>query len=368
MFDPRMKIMAERLLLYSLSIKAGDKLVIKYTDIDYPFVNELIRCAYSLGARPYVKTVDSRVNRELLRGSDKAWVDGMIECDRALMACDAYINIDGSRNAYENSDVPGDKMQVYSRNYRREILDAIVKSSRWLVLSYPCPSAAQAAGMSTDAFEDFYFDVCCVDYAKMSRAMDSLAARLKRTDKVRITGPGTDISFSIKGIPSVKCDGKHNIPDGELYTAPVRNSINGFIQYNAPSNYNGFRFENVKLVFKEGKIVEESGNNNQKISDILNTDEGARYIGEFAFGLNPIIKEPTGDILFDEKISGSIHLTPGKAYEDADNGNYSSEHWDLVLIQTKKFGGGEILFDGELVRKDGIFVAPDLLSLNPENL
>lgn len=368
MFDMRMKIMAQRLLSYSLDLKAGDKLVIKYSDIDYQFVNELIKGAFEIGAHPYVKIVDSRVNRELLRGLNEMWVNGVIDCDRNLMTCDAYINIDGNRNAYETSDVSGEKMQLYSRNYRREILDPIVKNSRWLVLSYPTPSSAQAAGMSTEAFEDFYFNVCCVDYAKMSKAMDALTARLKRTDKVRITGPGTDLSFSIKGIPSVKCDGRNNIPDGEIFTAPVKNSINGVIQYNAPSNYNGFRFENVRFVFKDGKIIEESGNNNQKISDILNTDEGARYIGEFAFGLNPGITEPTGDILFDEKISGSIHLTPGKAYDDAFNGNYSSEHWDLVLIQTPKYGGGEIFFDGELIRKDGLFIDSGLLPLNPENL
>ena len=227
---------------------------------------------------------------------------------------------------------------------------------------------AQQAGMSTDAFEEFYFNVCNLDYSKMDRAMDALEKRLNSTDKVRIVGPGTDLTFSIKGIGSKKCSGKRNIPDGEIYTAPVKDSVNGVITYNAPSVENGFKFENVSLTFKDGKIIDTTANDNKKLNAILDTDEGSRYVGEFALGVNPYITKPMGDILFDEKISGSIHFTPGCCYDDCYNGNISALHWDLVLIQTKEYGGGEIYFDGELIRKDGIFVAEDLLVLNPENL
>jgi aminopeptidase len=227
---------------------------------------------------------------------------------------------------------------------------------------------AQQASMSTDAFEEFYFSVCNLDYSKMDKAMDALAARLNKADKVRIIAKDTDISFSIKGIGSKKCSGHCNIPDGEIYTAPVKNSINGKITYNTPSVENGFKFENVSFTFKDGKIVDATANDTAKLNAILDTDDGARYIGEFAFGVNPYIVKPMGDILFDEKISGSIHFTPGSCYDDCYNGNVSAIHWDLVQIQTKEYGGGEIYLDGELIRKDGLFVPSDLTCLNPENL
>jgi aminopeptidase len=227
---------------------------------------------------------------------------------------------------------------------------------------------AQLAKMSTSKFEEFYYNVCNLDYGKMSKAMEPLIDLMERTDKVQIKGPGTDLTFSIKGMKAIKCDGKRNIPDGEIYTAPVRDSVQGYITYNTPSLYQGFTYDNVRLEFSNGKIVSADGNAPERLEQIFNTDEGARFIGEFALGVNPYINSPMMDILFDEKISGSIHFTPGMAYEDADNGNRSAIHWDLVMIQTPEYGGGEIIFDGVTVRKDGKFVIPELECLNPENL
>jgi aminopeptidase len=282
---------------------------------------------------------------------------------------DAYIGVRGGENCNEFSDVPEENQRIESEFYSHPVHHEIrVKKTKWVVLRYPNQGMAQQAGMSTDAFEDFYFNVCNLDYSKMDRAMDALKARLDKADKVRIIAKDTDISFSIKGIGSKKCSGERNIPDGEIYTAPVKNSVNGKITYNAPSVENGFKFERVSFTFKDGKIIEASANDNEKLNAILNTDEGARYIGEFAFGVNPYIMKPMGDILFDEKISGSIHFTPGACYDDCYNGNVSAVHWDLVQIQTKEYGGGEIYLDGELIRKDGLFVTDDLACLNPENL
>jgi aminopeptidase len=243
-----------------------------------------------------------------------------------------------------------------------------VKHTKWCVMRYPEPSMAQLAGMSTDAFEDFYFNVCNLDYSRMSRAMDRLVTAMERSDKVRITGRGTDLSFSIKGIPAVKCDGRLNIPDGEVYTAPVRDSVNGVITYNCPAVYQGVTFENIRFTFKDGKIVEATANNSERLNQILDTDEGGRYIGEFAIGFNPYIDHPMKDTLFDEKIRGSLHFTPGRCYDDASNGNKSAIHWDLVLIQRADYGGGDIWFDNELIRKDGFFIPSELQCLNPENL
>jgi aminopeptidase len=186
---------------------------------------------------------------------------------------------------------------------------------------------------------------------------------------VKIKGPGTDLEFSIKGIPAIPCTGQCNIPDGECYTAPVKNSVNGVIQYNAPTIYQGAIFENVRLVFKDGKIVDASaGAMTDKLNTILDSDEGARYVGEFSLGVNPFVRTPMKDILFDEKITGSLHFTPGQAYDDADNGNRSVVHWDMVLLQREDQGGGEIYFDDELIRKNGRFISEALAHLNPENL
>lgn len=282
---------------------------------------------------------------------------------------DAYIGIRANKNSSELSDVPEEKMNLYNKHIFSEVHSKIrIKSTKWCVLRYPTPSLAQDADMSTEAFEDFYYNVCNLDYSKMSVAMNSLVNLMNKTDKVRLVGPGTDLTFSIKDIPAIKCDGKLNIPDGEVYTAPVKNSINGTLAYNTPSIYNGFAFNEIKFEFKDGKIVNATANDTERINAVLDTDDGARYVGEFAIGVNPYILHPMKDTLFDEKIAGSIHFTPGNSYDDAPNGNHSAIHWDLVLIQRADYGGGEIYFDDVLIRKDGLFVIDELKVLNPENL
>ena len=280
---------------------------------------------------------------------------------------DAYIAIRAGNNSAELSDVSEDNIKL-AGVLSREVTDYRVNKTKWVILRYPNNSMAQLANMSLEAFEDFYFNVCTLDYSKMSRAMDSLKALMDKTDKVRLVAQNTDLTFSIKGIPAIKCDGERNIPDGEVYTAPVRDSINGKISYNTPSEYQGFKYENISFEIENGKIVKATANNEERINNLLDTDEGARYFGEFAIGVNPFVLEPMLDILFDEKIAGSFHLTPGMAYEDANNGNKSAIHWDLVMIQRPEYGGGEIWFDDKLIRKDGMFVIDELKCLNPENL
>ena len=282
---------------------------------------------------------------------------------------DCYIGVRGSENVAELSDVPADKLNLYDKLYSTPVHHGIrVPKTRWVVLRYPNAAMAQLANQSVEAFEDFYFQVCNLDYSRMAKAMQALVAYMDRTDRVRIVGPGTDLKFSIKDIPAIPCAGNMNIPDGEVYTAPVRDSVNGVISYNTPSLQQGFTFEQVRLEFQNGKIVRAEANDTDRINQIFDIDEGARYVGEFAIGVNPYIIKPMKDILFDEKIAGSIHFTPGNCYDEAPNGNHSSLHWDLVLIQRPEYGGGEIYFDDVLIRKDGRFVVPELMCLNPENL
>jgi aminopeptidase len=271
----------------------------------------------------------------------------------------------------EQSIVPGEQMKLAARTYSKPVhFEQRVNHTKWCVLRWPSPSMAQLAGKSTEEFEDFYFKVCCIDYAKMDAACAPLKARMQRADKVHIKGPGeTDLTFSIKGIGVIPCCGEYNIPDGECFTAPVRDSVNGVLQYNTPTVYNGQSFENIRFVFKNGKIVEATcQGDSKKLNEILDTDEGARYIGEFAIGFNPHITHAMKDILFDEKVAGSFHFTPGRCYETTENHNRSEIHWDLVCIQRAEFGGGTISFDGEVIRKDGLFVPADLHALNPDKL
>jgi aminopeptidase len=283
----------------------------------------------------------------------------------------AYIGVRGANNSSEMADVPEDKMQLYRKLWWHPVhTERRVKKTRWVVLRWPSSSMAQQAAMSTEAFEDFYFQVCTFDYSRMVAAIAPLKNLMESTDRVHITGPGTDLRFSIKGIPAIPCIGHRNIPDGECFTAPVRDSVSGVIAFNAPTLYQGTVFEGVKLVFEQGKVAEASaaGGLTAKLNAVLDSDEGARYVGEFSLGFNPFILEPMKDILFDEKIAGSFHFTPGAAYEEAWNGNQSVVHWDMVMLQRAEQGGGEISFDERVIRKDGLFVIPELEGLNPDRL
>jgi len=368
--DPRFIKLAQNLIHYSTALKPGEKILIENIGPELPLTKAIIREAYKVGAKPIVLLKNQEILREILLEADEEVIKINREMEKSLMEqMDAYIGIRAGDNIAELSDVPEEKIQAYQRGWWHPVHGEVrVPKTKWVVLRYPNASMAQLAGMSSEAFTDFYFNVCNLDYSKMSKAMDALINLMNRTDKVRITGPGTDITFSIKGIPAVKCDGHRNIPDGEVYTAPVKESVNGVITYNTPSVYQGYTFENVRLVVKDGRIIEATANNTEKLNKILDTDAGARYFGEFAIGVNPYITKPMKDTLFDEKIMGSIHFTPGSSYDEAFNGNKSAVHWDFVLIQTPEYGGGEIYFDDVLIRKDGIFVLPELEGLNPENL
>ncbi|WP_027415964.1 aminopeptidase [Aneurinibacillus terranovensis] len=370
MVDPRLERLAALLVNYSTKTQSGENVLIEAFGIDNALVKAIIREVHKAGGNPYVNIRDHQIIRQLLLNATDEQIRTWAEYDTKQMSMmNAYIGIRGGANINELSDVPDEKSKLYQQIYGAEVHTKVrIKKTKWVVLRYPNPSMAQLANMSTEAFEDFYFNVCTMDYEKMNKAMSPLVDLMNKTDKVRLVAPGTDLQFSIKDIPAIKCAGDLNIPDGEVYTAPVKDSVNGVISYNTPSPYNGFVFEKVKLTFENGKIVDAVANNTERINKVFDTDEGARYIGEFAIGVNPYIREPMKDILFDEKIDGSIHFTPGQCYDNAFNGNQSAIHWDMVLIQRPEYGGGEIWFDDRLIRKDGKFVVPELEGLNPENL
>lgn len=368
LYDTRYDQLARVLVGYSCEVKAGEKVFIDVTDVPDEMLISLIRTVRARKAIPYVRRMSSVVSREILLNGTEEQFQFSSKHELALMkGMDAYIAIRGANNIFEASDVPAGKMQM-ALKIMRPVQDWRINKTRWVVLRWPTPSMAQSAGMSTEAFEDFYFRVCTQDYARMTPGGRALKSAIDKAEKVEIKGPGTDLTFSIKGMPGIICQGDRNIPDGEVYSCPVRDSVEGTISFNVPTVYRGIDFQDVKLTFEKGKIVKATANRTRELNKILDADAGARYIGEFSFGFNPHILHPMQDILFDEKIAGSFHFTPGQAYENCDNGNRSQVHWDMVCIQRKDYGGGEIRFDGKVIRKDGLFIPKALQKLNPDYL
>ncbi len=372
MKDPRVAKLADVLVGYSTHVEPGEKVLVEAYDVPDDVVTTLVERIAEAGGLPFVTVKRNSVLRALYKNASEEQMRLTGEFERARMAeMDAYIGVRGAENSTELSDVPDERMKLQRSLWWNPVHSQTrVPQTKWVVLRWPTPSMAQQAGMSTEAFEDFYFDVCTFDYAKLAPVIAPLKQLMDATDKVRLTGPGTDLRFSIKDIPTIPCTGNANIPDGEIFTAPVRDSVHGTIAFNTPTIYQGTVFEGITLRFEQGKIVHatSAGGTEAMLNQILDSDEGARYIGEFSLGFNPYVMQPMKDILFDEKIAGSFHFTPGGAYDEAFNGNRSTVHWDMVFIQRPEFGGGEVYFDDVLVRKDGLFVPDDLLPLNPENL
>jgi aminopeptidase len=364
--DDRLKKLSETIVNYSVNIKEGDRVLIQYESSNCnPLVKCLIKDIYKNKGIPFVKLLDNELSSLILEGANNKVIDEMYNMKKyEVDSFDVFIRICYTENEYEDSKVSSNTRKLLGE--RTQDLDDIrINKRRWTLLNYPSLVDAYKAHMTYEDFYNFALDVMTVDYKSMSEKIEPLKKLMEKTDKVRILGPNTDLTFSIKGMPAIPCVGTANIPDGELYTAPVKSSVNGVITYNTPSPYNGNIFNNIRLEFKDGKIIKcEASNDNDKLKEIFDIDEGARYVGEFSLGFNPMITRPMGDILYDEKIMGSLHFTPGRCYEDCDNGNISSIHWDLVLIQTKEYGGGEVYFDDVLIRKDGKFVLDELKNLN----
>lgn len=366
--DERLKKLSKTIVNYSLEVKEKDRVLIT-TQTSEP--NPLIKCLVEEIAKnkgiPFVKIIDPEISALVSELTDDNKIEQLkIHKQFEVDNFDCFISIRYSTNDFENNNVDPDIRKKVGKSTMK-IDDIRINDRRWVLLNYPSRLDAYKANMKTSDFYDYAIDAMTFDYSRLYKDIHPLKELMENTKKVRLVGPNTDITFSIEGMPAIPCCGKCNIPDGEIYTAPIKNSVNGIITYNAKSPYQGYVFDNISLKFKDGKIIDATASsNNEKLNEIFDADEGARYIGEFAIGLNPLIEDPMGDILFDEKIVGSIHFTPGRSYKDAYNGNESSIHWDLVLIQRKEYGGGEMYFDDKLIRKDGIFVIPELKHLNYE--
>lgn len=357
--------LATLILEHSTKVQAGENVMVQLIGLNgIELMRALIEQIRDKNAHPFVKIEDTETQRILVEKGDADYWKNQTSVDQLplMKQMDVYIGIRASENIYETSQATKEANKAYATHFQNPVhFEERVNNTRWCIMRYPSPAFAMNAKMPTRAFAEFYYDACLVDYTLLAKAMEPLEKRLRVTNKIRLKGEGTDISFSVKGQNWVPCFGTHNIPDGELFTSPVLDSVNGTITY-APSVYQGKPFEFVKLVVENGVVVDFDSSNNEALKDILDTDEGARRFGEFSFGTNPVISSPMYDILFDEKIFGSNHLTLGNDYEVAPNGNTSNIHWDLVCI------GADVYLDGELIRQGRNFVVDDLKGLNPENL
>lgn len=373
MSDPRNAQLADQLVNYSLAVKPAELLYLEVKGLGaLELARDVVDATTRAGGVPVLIYHDESVYRGFWAHAGEAQIKEYAAAHMDLMKrADTFLSIRGSDNPFDLQGVTEEQMSIMGKHFMIPVhMQERLNNTRWCVLRYPNSAMAVMARRNQRDFDQFFYDVCCLDYSKLSNAMDPLVALLNRTEQVHIEGPGTDLRFSIEGIPAVKCDGHRNIPDGEVYTAPVKDSVEGTITYNTGSIHKGDLYDGVSLTFEKGRIVKStcSVGDPEKLAKAFAQDEGASYVGEFAFGLNPHITQAMQDILFDEKIGGSIHFTPGNAYETADNGNRSELHWDLVLIQTPDQGGGTISLDGQRVRENGQFITDELSALNPESL
>jgi len=366
--EDKLKKLADILTNYSVELKENERVLVSTNpEVDKRFIKELVNNIVKKGAYPYVKMTDDEIQSIINENLNDTIIDNTIKRKQyEVDNFDVFISIYYNKNDYEGKKVKIEELRKLGE-LSKSIDDIRINERKWVLLNFPSTLDAYKAKMTTQEYYDYALDTMIFDYSKMNDALKPLKELMENTKKVRIKSPGTDLTFSIEGMPAIICAGKYNIPDGEIYTAPIKDSVEGYITYNTPSPYRNHVFNNVKLTFEKGKIVDATSDDHiDKLNEIFDTDEGSRFVGEFAIGVNPLINSPMGDILYDEKISGSIHFTPGNAYADSFNGNISAIHWDLVLIQTEDYGGGEIYFDDVLIRKNGIFVLDSLKELNFE--
>lgn len=351
MVDPRIKKLADILANYSVKIKKGDIVELSCGPEAKPLVLELSKLILKKGASPLIRTgiegfghvYYKYASEESLK---KKPVIAMFEAKHVQ----AWISIGTDYNTKELSEVDPKKMAIRSK-VMKLISDYIVNKDNWVILEYPTNALAQDAEMSLEDFEDFAYNACLADWKKESIRQEKLVKLVDKTKKVRIKSHDTDLTFSIKGKKAIKCCGHRNMPDGEVFTEPVKRSVNGYIAYSFPAIKGGREVDGIRLEFRNGKVIKATAEKNEDyLKTMIKIDEGASYIGEFGMGVNYGIKRFIKQILFDEKIGGTIHLALGRAYKETGGENKSSLHWDMIKDLRK---GGQVFFDDKLVMQNG---------------
>lgn len=353
MGDLRLSKLVDVLMNRSLEVKEGQTVIIRAEELARPLINEFYKAAIKKGANAYMHLIIPEQKKTFIESATEAQIQA--ECEfyhEIYKKCDAILCIEAPYNMKYMTSVDPEKTMKYNK-----AMNSIVRTitdKKWVISNYPTHAFAQEAEMSLEEYEDFLYDAVLVDYEKMDKDMDKITELFDKADEIRIKGKETDLTFSIKGRLGTKCSGQNNIPDGEVFYAPLETSVNGHIYYEFPPMRYGVQVDGVRLEFKDGKIVSAKADRNEDfLNKMLDTDEGSRYIGEFGIGLNYGIKKFIKNILFDEKIGGTIHLAAGYACDIHGEGNKSALHWDMIK---ELRDCGEIYADGRLVQKNGVFI------------
>ncbi|GHO85551.1 aminopeptidase [Dictyobacter formicarum] len=365
MADPRLQKLAKVLVNYSLALQPGETFFLKGPAIAAPLIKEIYREAIRAGAHvtPSI-TLDgmeeiffTESNGEQLR-----YISPVV--DFHINHFDAQFTIIADENTKALSNVNPQKMATHSAAQagisRRFMERSATNDLRWSLTLYPTQAHAMDAGMSLSEYEEFVFNAGLLDqddpvaaWKKVQVEQQHIADYLEQHDEIHIVAPGTDLTYRVAGRKWINCAGDKNFPDGEVFTGPIENSVNGHISFTYPAVYNGNEVENVRLVFKDGKVVESSaGRGEEFLNAMLNMDAGSRYLGEVAFGLNYNVQRFTKEILFDEKIGGTMHMALGAGYPETGSTNESGLHWDMVCDLHE----GKVYADGELCYENGKFI------------
>jgi len=351
MVDERIQKIATLLIDYSTKVKEGDRVQIRTDALGRELALELYKCALLRGAYPWLRTELPGSRYVFYKYANDAQLGFFPDYELAeIKNTDVYISIGAPSNLKELSSI--DPARIGARmKALKTISDWRVEKTRWVIFYYPTEALAQEADMPLQEFEDFVFNSCLIDWKELSKKLQRLKEAVDSTDKVKILSPNTRLEFSVKGRNSVAANGDKNMPDGELFTSVVEQSVNGYIGFDIPAIWQGNVVEDVTLNFEQGRITNAKASKNQAfLEKILETDEGSKRIGEFGIGFNYNITKSVKTILFDEKIDGTIHLALGRGYKETLSQNESAIHWDMVKDLRKD---GEVYFDGKLRMKNG---------------
>ena len=366
MADTRIEKLADLLVNYSVAVRPGDKVVITGETIAEPLLKAIYTFVLKAGGYPTMMARLAGLDELFYRYASDDQLQHLPDWQREIISTyDVRISIGAEHNTKALTNVDPEKMVMYRQSHRELMEIALRRSAtkelRWTVAIFPTNAYAQDAEMGLSEYEDFVYSACMPDindpvayWQRFSAWQQKIVDWLKEKKSVHVIGPETDLRLSIAGRPFENCDGHYNMPDGEVFTSPVEDSVEGKVCFSYPAIYQGHEVTGVRLRFEKGKVVEATAEKNEEfLLKLIDTDEGSRRVGEFAIGTNEGITRFTRQILFDEKMNGSFHMALGAGYPETGSQNKSAIHWDLICDLRD---GGEIWVDDELMYQNGKFV------------
>lgn len=353
MKDPRLSAYASMLVNHSMRVDKGDKVMITGGITAAPLMEELVRHALRAGGFPVVLPTWDALARIQMSESSLEQLSTVTDVeDKLLTSFDCAVFLRAPENTRSMTDLSPERMMAHARA-RQSYNAHLHRNVRWVTCNYPCQALAQDADMPLEQYADFVYESCLIDWKQTEAYMTRIKSVFDSANLVRLVGPKTDLSFSIAGREGIICAGLKNMPDGEVFYAPVEDSAEGYIAYDFPAIFQGREVEGVHLRFSGGRVTDVAASKGEDfLLQVLETDPGARRLGEFGIGCNFGITSFSRDILFDEKIGGTVHLAMGRAYEESGGSNKSAVHWDMIKdLRT----AGRIELDGQIVQENGEF-------------